>query len=118
MQTVSEDEMLAGEKVIALRLRSGKTQLVTIKALPWRVALSASAALAGGDVAGGTIAIVNAALPAEYRRDSFLDQVTPQSLVALSQLALQLSNGVPEANPQMAKESAPASGISSPSSAS
>ena len=125
IETVSEDEILAGEKTVTLRLRSGKLVTVLVKALPWRVALAASAALAAGDVAGGTIQIVNAALAAEHRRDSFLDQVTPQSLVMLSQVALQLSNGVPEntkdqtPNPNQAKETAaPASGTSSPSSGS
>jgi hypothetical protein len=110
---VSEDEILAGEKLVTLRLRNGKTANVTVKALSWRIALQASAALAGGDVAGGTILIVNAAVAAEHRRDSFLDQVTPQSLVKLSQTALQLSNGVAEKQTP-AKEAAPASATSSP----
>lgn len=115
LPTVTEDDILAGEATVPLRLRNGKTTLVTVRALPWRVALAASAALATGDVAGATIQIVAASLAAEHRRDSFLDQVTPQSLVALSQTALQLSNGVAEKQP-LAKESAPVSATSSPSS--
>lgn len=117
---VSDDEILAGQKTVTTLLRTGKQTEVLVRALPWRTALQASALLGSGDAGSGTIMVLQAALAAEFRRDSFLDQVVPSELVRLSQIALLLSNGVPKTVPQAkgASASQPGSGISSPSSVS
>jgi hypothetical protein len=93
---VSDDEILAGQKTVTTLLRTGKQTEVLVRALPWRTALQASALLGSGDAGSGTIMVLQSALAAEFRRDSFLDQVVPSELVRLSQLALILSNGVPQ----------------------
>lgn len=118
---VTEDDVLAGEKQITVRTRHGENKTITIKALNWRAALHVSALLGLGDHAGGTVAV----LKEQKLTDEFLNQLAPAYLPMIAQVALQLSNGVDEAKNRMAEKTKPAagspppaSGISSPSSAS
>lgn len=115
---ITEEDVLSGQIKFPVSKRKGGTVEVTVKALPWRVALEANAKAARGDVGFSSMEVISVCLDKKQGSDDFLNEIVPAHLFWIASAAMQLSNGVDEAKKLVAMKNAPASEISSSPSAS
>lgn len=92
---VTREDVLAGLKLVKVKLRDGTTTSAMVKALPWRLALITGAMFAKGEIAEGVIKTLQHSLNA---KEEWLDSLVPSELTRLANIAQQLSNGIPEKN--------------------
>jgi hypothetical protein len=86
---ITLDDHDAGFKDLDLTLRSGRTERVRIRALPWREACEVCTLMAAG---GGLELLVRRSLPAD-KPATFMDRLTPQSAALVEFCALALAFG-------------------------
>jgi hypothetical protein len=89
MPAVTEEDVRAGEKSFPVRSRNGDTLTVRVRAVSWKTSLKALS-LPPGESA---IAFLQNCMAGDQARDSFLDTITPEHLVRMASVAMQLSSG-------------------------
>ena len=110
---ITEDDVLNGKITFPVGKRKGGTVDITVKALPWRVALEANAKMARGDVGFSSMEVLSVCLDKKQGSDDFLNEIVPAHLFWIASAAMQLSNGVDEAKKLAAMKIVPGSETSS-----
>ena len=103
---VTNDDVLRGEKQIAVEQRNGETVSVKVSAMSWRLALAAAELSEPGE---RMIRIVLSCVEKARATDDFLNKLHPHSVCRIGETAMALSMGVTKKNPAAGAESQPAS---------
>lgn len=88
---LTEADVLKGEASIAVECRDGSTVQAHCKSLSWAASLKVSA----GDPSDNVVLIVLSGVAKEQANDEFLNRLTPESLVLIASVVMQLTNGLP-----------------------
>lgn len=91
---VTDDDILAGQKIVTIINRAGAKIPINVTALPWRQAL----ALSDGDLRPGqqVIGVLDHCVDRKIITDQVLDSIDPMTLIALSSIAQKLTMGKPD----------------------
>ena len=93
---VTNDDVLRGDKEIAVDLRNGETVTVKVRAMSWRLALAAAELNEPGE---RMVRIVLSCVEKERATDDFLNTLHPHSVCRIGETAMALSMGVTKKNP-------------------